>query len=447
MPALPRPMFLPLASALWSLCLAVCACAAQAAPAPAADRMAPRAVAEAVADAVQARFYDAGRADEIARTLRRDAAAGAFDARTEPAALATALSARLQPFDGHLRVSWRPGDAPDGATAAPARRVPPPPLRGHGVRSVQSLPGNLGYLDLRGFPDFDPAAPQSPARQALDAALQLLAGADAVIVDLRDNGGGSPDSAGYLISAFVPAGRDVYNRFAWREGAHTRHHHEAPREPYAAPRPQVPLYLLTSARTGSAAESFAYTLKHAGRAVVVGETSAGAANPGQEFPVGAGFSVFVATGSPTNPMTQGNWEGVGVAPDVAVAPAQALATAQALALETLLRGDGLDRLARTQAQWALDALRAAPTASAPDTAAYVGRYERLEVFAQAGRLLLRDGRRPPLALARLGAELGPDLFCLADEPSLRLRFLRDDQGRVTALETAQADGGRQRYSR
>jgi C-terminal processing protease CtpA/Prc len=136
---------------------------------------------------------------------------------------------------------------------------------------------------------------------------------------------------GYLVSAFTPKGANIYNTFRRRDGSDS----EAPRDAYAHPRLSVPLYILISAHTGSAAESFAYTLKNAGRATIVGETSGGAANPGGPVNVGNGFSVFVPTGSPISPITNTNWEGTGVVPDVKVAPAAALGAARTLALQAL----------------------------------------------------------------------------------------------------------------
>ncbi len=80
----------------------------------------------------------------------------------------------------------------------------------------------------------------------------------------------------------------------------------------------------------SAAESLAYLLKTTGRAVVVGEPSAGAANPGDWFDTGAGAAVFVSTGAPVDPRTGTSWEGVGVVPDVAASPERAEQVARQL---------------------------------------------------------------------------------------------------------------------
>src|SRR5690606_24219818 len=179
---------------------------------------------------------------------------------------------------------------------------------------------HIGYLELGYFADIDFDDPAEPTRKACVAALQLLAHAGEVLVDVRDNGGGSPAMVGYLSSAFVEHGSDIYNTFRWREGGAS----EAPPQEYPAPRTTMPLYVLTSGRTGSAAEAFAYTLGNAKRAVLVGERTGGAANPGRPFDIGGGFSVFVSTGSPVSPITGRNWEGTGVRPQVEVEASEAL---------------------------------------------------------------------------------------------------------------------------
>ncbi len=105
-----------------------------------------------------------------------------------------------------------------------------------------------------------------------------------------------------------------------------------------------PVYVLTSKRTFSAAEEFCYNLKQLGRAVIVGETTGGGANPGRGFRTGEHFMTFIPTGRAINPITKTNWEGGGVVPDVPVAADKALATAQLLALKPLAASMGDPRV-------------------------------------------------------------------------------------------------------
>lgn len=399
-----------------------------------------------VAKAIEDNYFDPAQGKKIADALRADATAHKFDAIHDDRDLATALSDRLRPFDQHFRVHWSPAaPAAPAASAqanAPAPDAAPPVdtdrLGNYGVRRVEVQPGNIGYIDLRQFADFEFGKPDQPGRQAIEAALQVVAGSDALIIDLRDNGGGSPAMVGYLASAFTPKGANIFNTFHAREGTMS----ETPAESFAKPRLDVPLYVLTSARTGSAAESFAYTLKNAHRATIVGEATAGAANPGGDVDAGHGFSVFVSRASPVSPITGRNWEGDGVQPDVAANPATALPIAKALALEAVIKKTPADQA--VDARWALEALHA--ETGAPATVAFddfVGNYDVLVIAQQDGRLSMRKGRRPAVMLL----PLGNDVFSVAGESSRRVRFERDPQHKVTALESMTSDGDSSRYLR
>jgi len=388
----------------------------------------PREVAGRIAATIENEYFDPAAGTRIAGELRRASDNGAFDRLQDPRELATALSDRLRPLDRHFVVRWSPpGTEPPGPQRGPVRD---PATSNFGIRRVQLLPGNIGYLELGYFADIDFDDPAAPARVAIDAALQLLAHADAVVVDVRDNGGGSPAMVGYLASAFVAPGAKIYNTFRWREGGAS----EAPGYEHPAPRTTVPLYVLTSGRTGSAAEAFAYTLGNAGRAVLVGEATGGAANPGRPFDVGGGFSVFVSTGSPVSPITGRNWEGSGVQPQVEVEAAEALVRAQELALARLVADGGGDQ----GASWVLEALRSRAPAPDPATVQVLaGEYGTLRIEALSDGLQLRQGRRPPQRLRALDAA---GLFYFESDPARRLRFDRGANGVPVALELVWPEG-------
>lgn len=419
---------------------------AQTAPAPtAAAQPAPRETVAAVAARIRELYFDPAAADRIADALEAEAAAGAFDSLTDQRDMAAALSRRLRPLDAHFNVAWDPnaptGPAPairrppptDGAPASgePIRRLAQPANPGEtrgnfGFRKIEILPGNVGYIDLRQFSNINFDNPADPARRAADSALAFVADTDAVIFDLRDNGGGAPSMVGYLTSAFTPADAPIYNVFHSREGTES----EAPAVFHPAPRLEVPVYVLISGRTGSAGEAFPYTLQGARRATIIGEASGGAANPGGMVPVGGGFAVFISRGSPRNPNTGGNWEGTGVIPDVAVPWDQALTRAHALALEGIVADDSR----RTDAVWALEAMNATPQSG--DLSVYAGTYGEQQVSVVGDKLHVVRGRRPPLVLAALG----PDLFTVVGDPTRRVQFTRDGSGRVTTMDSVSIGG-------
>lgn len=403
-------------------------------PAEALAQTKPRETVGAIATEIRARYFSAEKGDAIADALEAETAAGKYDALTDPRDLAAALSARLNPEDAHFAVTWSADQAsqplPQGHPAGPGPgpRRPPPgedPFRlvNYGFSRAEILPGNIGVIEMRQFANIEFDTPDDPARRAADAALALVANADAVVFDLRNNGGGSPAMVGYLVSAFTPADANIYNVFHSRQGTRD----EKPGEFHAEPNLTVPLYILTSGRTGSAAEAMPYTLQAAKRATIVGEASGGAANPGGMAPIPGGFRVFISSGSPINPVTGKNWEGTGVLPDIVVPAASALDAARRHALKAIIAKDA----SRTDAVWSLESLEAAGrTLPAAELSAYAGTYGPITIVAENGKLESRRGRRPALELS----PLGKDQFFVSSDPWIRYSFERDGAGKIIALE-------------
>jgi C-terminal processing protease CtpA/Prc len=158
-----------------------------------------------------------------------------------------------------------------------------------------------------------------------------VAGAAALIVDVRRNGGGDPGTVA-LATSYLFGDEPVHlNSLYWRAADRTDDFFTDPRVEGAKFGPSKPLWVLTSARTFSGAEEFAYNLQARKRATIVGETTGGGAHPGGIADLAQGFSAFVPRGRAINPITKTNWEGTGVKPDVAVAADHALETALAAA--------------------------------------------------------------------------------------------------------------------
>jgi len=400
--------------------------------ASAQNRPSPRSVVESTASAIEESYFDRTRRTSIAADLRTEARAGRYDGLA-PDALATALTRRLEPLDRHFRVAYSPAQQNPTPTAEPAYGREEQDRRGgYGFRQVALLPGNIGYVQLNSFAPIDFDQRDWPAWRAADAALTLLSRADAIIVDLRANGGGDPSMVGYLVSAFVPADANVYNMFQFGEQRRS----ERPQVASAAGL-TAPVYILVSGRTGSGAESFAYTMQAAGRATIIGEPSIGAANPGRSIPIGAGYAVFVSSATPINPVTGGNWEGTGVRPNIATPASDALDRARMLALEAALTR--IPAAERINAQWALEAQRAqAHQSDAPTLDGYAGDFSGSAVSIEGGTLRYRSERRPAIALIWLTG----DVFTAPDDPRFRYTFRRDGTGHVDAIEIDTESGER-----
>jgi hypothetical protein len=267
-------------------------------------------------------------AAKMESVLAARVAEGAYAKDMEPAAFAEQLTAHLREAsnDKHIRVRpWAPGKQPQPAPAPQAQPGAQPAILHYGFLKAERLPGNIAYIDLRGF-NGHPSALQR-ATEVMSAA----ADADALVVDLRHNGGGSPAMVAHM-SSYLFDDKPVHlNDLYYRAENSTRSFWTNPKVEGKRFGASKPVYVLTSVKTFSAAEEFTYNLQQLKRATIVGEITGGGANPGGVMQIGPDLSVFVPTGRAINPISKTNWEGVGVKPDVAVPADQALDKALALA--------------------------------------------------------------------------------------------------------------------
>jgi hypothetical protein len=291
----------------------------------AADR---REVVDSLAQQLRQRYVFPDRAEKLAARLVARSRHGDYENAKTVEAFAEALSHDLRGFgdDGHFRVDFDPGFDPvrDSEEHVPsaeeaAQRRAEMASWGYGISRVQRLPGNIGYLDLRGF------GPTEMVGGAYDAAITLLAGTDALVLDLRGNGGGEPESVSYLLSHFFAEGdrrhlNDLYNRPSNR----TREYWTTSFVPV---RYLKPITVLISKFTFSGGEECAYDLQTQKRATLMGETTGGGAHPGEGAALGHGLVAFVPSGRAINPITHTDWEKVGVKPDISLPAADAMKAA------------------------------------------------------------------------------------------------------------------------
>ncbi|MFD8263382.1 S41 family peptidase [Streptomyces griseoluteus] len=266
---------------------------------------------------------------EIEGAIRSQLAAGAYDTLTG-LALCEAVTAHLQAVcpDKHLRLLWQdepqstdPADEDEGRAAFLAMLR----AENQGIHRFEHLEGNIGHLDIRRIADAGDGA------RAIGAAMELVAHTSALILDLRECRGGSPEGAAMWCSYFFPDDQVHLNDIYERSTGSTRQYWTASHLP--APRYlDRPVYVLTSAITFSGGEDVAYTLQAHGRAVLVGETTRGGAHPTARHPVTEHITVTVPTARTISTVTRTNWEGVGVVPDLAAPSDQALEAAHKDAL-------------------------------------------------------------------------------------------------------------------
>ncbi len=317
---------------------------------------------DSLAAALEGRYVFPDVGKRTAQALRAKVRKGGYDGVNTSMAFAESLTADLHAIgkDGHFRVLYYERSLPVASFTdeGPSdderlRAADQSRYRNYGFERIQRLAGNVGYLDLRMFDD----TPEGGA--VAMAAMTLLNNTDALIVDLRRNGGGSPNMITLLLSWLFPAGERVHvNDFYMRDGDRTEQFWTLTTLPiprYAGKE----VYVLTSSRTGSAAEEFAYDIKNLKRGTLIGETSAGGANPGGLVRLNEHFAAFISDGRAISPITKTNWEGVGVAPDVKVSADEAFKTAHVSSIEKLL-DQAKDAERRSLLQRALQSAKDAP---------------------------------------------------------------------------------------
>jgi hypothetical protein len=292
-----------------------------------------KAVVEGVAEKVEANYVFPDVGKKMAEDIRRRHGNKEYDAITSGNELAEVLTIHLREIskDKHLGVRSfaepLPKDFDRGPSPEELKRMRDRlALRNYGFKKVERLgDGGVGLLELEGF------MPAGLVGETAAAAMTFLSTSEAVIVDLRKNGGGSPETVILLCSYFFDEPthlNDIYERPTGTTRQYWTH-------------PSLPgkrltgkdTYVLTSGRTFSGAEEFAYNLQAQKRATIVGETTGGGAHPTRGFRVTDHFGVGVPFARSVNPVTKTNWEGTGVKPDVAVPADLALHTAHLLALE------------------------------------------------------------------------------------------------------------------
>lgn len=275
-----------------------------------------------IAEELRSKYVFPDVARKMCVDIENSLASGAYDEISDKHQFATHLTDQLREIckDKHLRVRAggirRPG-------AAPGRR----PADNHGFVKAEMLPGGVGYLKFNYFSG-DKAAEKTAA-----AAMAFLSHSQALIFDVRDNGGGSPDMIAFL------------SGYLFDESVHLNSFYNRPTETTTESWSRddvadlglgsVPVYVLTSNYTFSGAEEFSYNLKNLKRGVIVGETTGGGAHPVMPVQLGKRFSMSMPFARAINPITKTNWEGTGVEPDVPVAADKALDTAIQLATDRI----------------------------------------------------------------------------------------------------------------
>ena len=276
-------------------------------------------------------------AAKINAEVRRRVAAKKYDRVTSGRAFAELLTSDLRSVnhDLHIGVEFSVEPVPDrkvGQKLTPAQREQQHrrfTFSDAGFVKAERLAGNVGYLRLDAF------APPEEAAPRIAAAMSLLADTGALILDLRSNGGGWPQTVALLISYLFPAEQEhhLYDLYSRVDG--TTHQYWTSIEVSGKRYTAKPVYVLTSTHTFSAAEGFAYCVQAQRLATIVGEVTGGGAHPSWAEKLDTHFLLIVPNARVIEQVTHTDWEGTGVKPDVAVPADRALDVAYLAALDAV----------------------------------------------------------------------------------------------------------------
>jgi hypothetical protein len=298
--------------------------------AQALDDAARHAVVEWIAREIKTHYIFPVVGSQMIVEIREHALRGDYNAITDGDQFAQTVTNDLRAVshDLHLMIFFGRGPM-----------MGPPPARADvlasiravnfGFGAIERLEPNIARVVINGF------VPVDYAREGVGELMTQVADADALIVDLRDNGGGDPDTVAFVASyLFDSTPMHVNDMFLRDEGVTLPSWtlRDLSGRRFGA---KKPVFVLTSRRTISGGEELAYDLQSIHRAKVIGETTAGAANAGFVHALNARFAMFVPGASPINPYTKSNWEGKGVEPDVKVAADRAMDVAKKMASDRI----------------------------------------------------------------------------------------------------------------
>jgi hypothetical protein len=286
-------------------------------------------IIDRVVDQLVNRYVDPNLGQKAAQAIRQKTEKQAYDALDTKASLIEALMADMHATtrDKQLQLKNQSGagsewihpaitiKTPDGTSPEdPQYKKTILQFMNYGLINPQVLDGNIAQLAILEF--YAPGiAPE--VYQAIDRTMQSFQECTAVVLDLSlCSRGGDPNVMMYVASYFLGGGESqlMYESFS-REDQKVAEFRT--RTDIAGKRmPNIPLYIVTSSKTSSTGEMFAYGLQKAGRARIVGETSAGAAHVTDTIYIGHGIMMVLPVNRLSHVRTKTDWEGTGVIPDV-----------------------------------------------------------------------------------------------------------------------------------
>ena len=349
-------------------------------------------------DSLKHRIYNEDGFEQLSRRLTRDL--------------------RQMTQDQHFRVFYEPTNDFSKTISNKSR------MSNYGFEKVEIMDGNIGYLRLSSFEDID------KANDIAHASLCFLSNSDAIIIDIRDNNGGRKSMVQLLLSYFFPESKHLFSIIGRKEVFHGYSEVELPWERLV----HIPLYILINEESFSAAEMFAFILKHQSRAVILGRKSAGGGHTVANYPIIDGLSINIPVGRVVDPDSGIGWERVGVNPDINLNNNETFVDhAHLEALKDLMAGAN-DSLRLFKLNWLKDILESKLepiTLERGFLKSVVGTYGR-RIVSYSKDNIYYQGRKG-IDKARL-IPINSTTFRFNEVDYFRIKFIFDEKGKCLGLK-------------
>jgi hypothetical protein len=405
---------------------------------PSIDDTEKKAVIDSVCANLEREYIFPEITKEYVRLLRRNLQSGEYDTITVPDDFAVRITEDLGEvhLDKHLNIRYNPrwienkNKRAELDQDAILRKKREDRAANYGFEEIKILPGNIGYLKLKSF------CYDTDAYNVAVGAMSFFANTDALIIDLRQNEGGSPEMVQFLCSYFLDNPRKHLNSFYYKDEGKTTQYWTYTYLP-GKRLDKVDLYLLTSQNTFSAAEEFSYNLKNMKRATLIGETTGGGGHDNKFVILNDNFMMSLPFARAVNPITKTNWEAVGVKPDVKTSRDKALKTAQMLAIEKMSEKEKDPEFKKRYSWWheGYKSQLNPVTVGIDVLKSYVGTYGPRTITLEDSSLFYQRNEQPKMKMI----PITEDYFMFDEIDDFRLRILKKDN-EVFGVEGYRADG-------
>ncbi len=400
---------------------------------------ATRVLVDSLASQLNKYYIEKNAASRMSSYIKKRFKEGRYNNIKDPHTLAGMLTSDVLSVqrDEHFHVEYNPSLAAElsgnieDVPRMVAEKLQVERSKNFGFRKAEIINGNIGYLEISGFSRLN-----QYSRAAADAALQMVSNGRALIIDLRYGVGGSPDMVTHILSHFFREKTHVNDIYIRSENV-TLPYYTSPDSSYG-PLTTIPIYVLTSYKTFSAAEGLVYALQTLKRATIVGEKTRGGAHTVNYRPVSSGFVSDIPFGRAISPVTKKNWEKTGIMPDIKCPAEKALETAELKIFEQAFSST-TDSAGMKLLKWQLDLLQSINHPYESDSTVlvkYAGLFGAYTVSFEQGQLFYQKAGKAKFPLIPMSVSTlrprGSDNFIV--------EFYKDYLGKVTRIATLYDDG-------